>query len=240
VRGTAGLVDFVVFPLIAASTMTGVLRGMDRNVDGDPAAWTQETNVRYFLRMGRIAGVTAEETKQRLLDTAATVFARRGYAGASIAEITSDAGLSSGAVYAHYRGKAELFVATLRAHGERELEAMLGLGSPLAVLAAKGEALDRRSPAERTLLVQAIVAAQSDPDVAAVLKEAFADRAANIAGLLRSAIAPDVSAEAAARFTLMVALGSLLVAALDLPPVDHDDWTGLISRLIDSIRPEEA
>jgi AcrR family transcriptional regulator len=191
--------------------------------------------------MGRKAGVTAEETREHLLQTAATVFARRGYAGASIAEISSEAGLSSGAIYAHYSGKAELFVATIRAHGERELEAMLGLGSPLAVLAAKGESLDQRSPAERTLLVQAIVAAQSDPEVADVLKASFADRAATIAELLRGGIDERVSADAVARFTLMVALGSLLVAALDLPPVDHDDWAALIGRLVDSVRtnPEE-
>jgi AcrR family transcriptional regulator len=190
--------------------------------------------------VGRIAGVTAEETKARLLSSAATVFARRGYAGASIAELASEAGLSSGAIYAHYRGKADLFVATLRAHGARELEAMLGFGNPLSALAAKGSALDRRTPAERTLLVQAIVAAQADPAVAKVLKASFADRAGLIADVLRPSIDETVSADAVARFTLMVALGSLLVAALDLPPVDHSDWTALIARLVDAIRAEES
>ena len=71
--------------------------------------------------MGRIAGVTAEETRERLLETAAAVFARLGYEKASIAEISSEAGLSSGAIYAHYSSKAELFVATLRTHAVRAL-----------------------------------------------------------------------------------------------------------------------
>src|SRR5690242_6292595 len=78
--------------------------------------WQNKRTSVTFGRMGRIAGVTAEETKQRLLATAADVFARLGYERASIAQIASDAGLSTGAIYAHYAGKAELFVATLRAH----------------------------------------------------------------------------------------------------------------------------
>ena len=194
--------------------------------------------------MGRIAGVTADETRRRLLETAATVFAHRGYAGASIAEITSEAGMSSGAIYAHYRGKAELFVATLRAHGARELEALLAGGHAIdfvSLLEVRGETLDRRSPAEQTLLVQAIVAAHADPEVAAVLAASFSDRADLLNALLRDAqdrgvIDSSLSPDAVVRFTLMVALGSLLVAALDLPPVDHGDWTALISRLVDSIR----
>jgi AcrR family transcriptional regulator len=190
--------------------------------------------------VGRIAGVSADETRAKLLATAATVFARRGYAAASIAEITSEAGLSTGAVYAHYAGKAELFVATLRAHGERELEAMLGGGNPLAAIAAKGASLDRRRPADRTLLVQAIVAAQADREVAKVLRASFADRMSIATGLLGGAIADDVSPEVVARLVLMIGLGSLLVSALDLPPVDHDDWVALIARLVDSIRPKEA
>ena len=70
-----------------------------------------ETNGRYFGGMGRIAGVTTEEIERRLIGAAALVFARRGYDGAGIAEITSEAGLSSGAVYSRFGSKAELFAA---------------------------------------------------------------------------------------------------------------------------------
>jgi hypothetical protein len=34
----------------------------------------------------------------------------------------------------------------------------------------------------------------------------------------------------------MLALGSFLTAALDVHKVDHDDWTRLIERLVDSFR----
>jgi AcrR family transcriptional regulator len=194
--------------------------------------------------VGRIAGVTAEETRQRLLDTAAGVFARMGYEGASIAQITSEAGLSSGAIYAHYAGKAELFVATLRAHAEREFERLLGPGGVPDIATffiARGTALDRRSRAERTLLMEAVVAAKRDPEVAKVLRSSIADREVKLTGLLRAAqdrgdIDADLSAQAVVRFVLMVALGSLVIGALDLPPTNRGEWTSLIARLVDNIR----
>ena len=196
--------------------------------------------------MGRIAGVTATETRDRLLTTAAAVFGRLGYEKASIAQITSEAGLSSGAVYAHYRGKADLFVATLRAHGEREFERLLGGGGLdfTSFLTARGTTLDRRGRAPRTLLIEAIVAAKHDPEVAEVLMTSFADREDRLVTMMRAAqeageIDADVPAHAAVRFALMVVFGSVLVAAMGLPPTDHDEWVALVSRLIDSIRADD-
>lgn len=51
------------------------------------------------------------QTRERLLDAAARVFARRGYHGASLAEIGREAGHSTGAVYSNFVGKEELFLA---------------------------------------------------------------------------------------------------------------------------------
>jgi AcrR family transcriptional regulator len=194
--------------------------------------------------MGRIAGVTAEDTRRRLLDAAARVFARRGYDGSSIAEITSEAGLSSGAIYARYGSKAELFVATLRAHSAHEVGRLLGGSDPIELadlLVARGAALDRRTAAEGSLLMEAIVAAKRDPKVARLLAEMFAEREALVAELVRGAqqaggLEGNVAAESVSRFTLMLALGSLVVAAIELPAIDHDDWSALITALIDRFR----
>ncbi|HET6571722.1 MAG TPA: TetR/AcrR family transcriptional regulator [Solirubrobacterales bacterium] len=46
-----------------------------------------------------------------MIATAATVFARRGYSGASVEEIAEEAGYSHGAVYSNFEGKADLFLA---------------------------------------------------------------------------------------------------------------------------------
>jgi len=65
-------------------------------------------------------------TRVELLSTAATVFARRGYNGASVEEIAEEAGYSHGAVYSNFDGKADLFLAVLEeymAERARELAA---------------------------------------------------------------------------------------------------------------------
>ena len=53
------------------------------------------------------------ETRARLLDAAAHVFARRGMQGASIDEVAEQAGFTKGAFYANFESKEELFLAML-------------------------------------------------------------------------------------------------------------------------------
>jgi AcrR family transcriptional regulator len=59
-----------------------------------------------------------EQTRELLLDASAAVFARRGYHEASVEEIASEAGFSTGAVYSNFSGKEELFLAL----ADREVE----------------------------------------------------------------------------------------------------------------------
>jgi AcrR family transcriptional regulator len=80
-------------------------------------------------------------TRAELLATAARVFARRGYDGASVEEIAEQAGYSHGAVYSNFDGKADLFLAVFEdymAERVRELaETQAGLAedAPLEVRA---------------------------------------------------------------------------------------------------------
>lgn len=53
-------------------------------------------------------------TREALLDAATSVFASRGYAGASVPQIAAEAGVSTGAIYANFSGKQELFLAMMR------------------------------------------------------------------------------------------------------------------------------
>jgi AcrR family transcriptional regulator len=59
-----------------------------------------------------------EQTRQRLLESAARAFAEKGFGGASLEEIAESAGYSTGALYANFTNKEQLFmevVATRRA-----------------------------------------------------------------------------------------------------------------------------
>ena len=59
-------------------------------------------------------------TRSQLMKAAAKVFSRKGMKGASIDEVTQEAGYTKGAFYANFRSKEELFLAILdERFGER-------------------------------------------------------------------------------------------------------------------------
>jgi AcrR family transcriptional regulator len=55
-------------------------------------------------------------TRARLLDAAARVYARQGFAGATLDEVAAEAGFTKGAVYAHFGSKENLLMALLQEH----------------------------------------------------------------------------------------------------------------------------
>lgn len=64
--------------------------------------------------MPRITPERRLGVRNRLLDAAATCLARGGYEATGIREIATEAGLSSGAVYKHFSGKHDLFLALIQ------------------------------------------------------------------------------------------------------------------------------
>jgi AcrR family transcriptional regulator len=105
----------------------------------------------------------SERTRTALLDTARNRFARDGFAATSTPTIVEEAGVSRGALYHHFRDKADLFQAVV----EREYatvaasieaaaaQAMTGTTDSVAILAAGGDAfLDAmRNPGRRRILL---------------------------------------------------------------------------------------
>ena len=189
--------------------------------------------------MGRIAGVTAAETRDRLLRAAADVFAERGYDGTRVADIAAAAGVSNGALYAHFASKADLLVAALRTHGRRVLADMFAADPSRSIadlLLVIGRRLPRRPDAQGYLLVEALVAARRDEDVARPMRDYIGERADWLADLMRVAQAGDeidagLSPNALAHFCLLLAMGSALVTP-DLHAVDDEEWAALLARVV--------
>lgn len=77
-------------------------------------------------------------TRQKVLDAARSLFAERGYDAATIRDIAKGAGMSTGAVFANFQDKAELFEAVFA-------EEMEGLLADMRGAAAEGRVLDRLS-----------------------------------------------------------------------------------------------
>ncbi len=130
-------------------------------------------------------------TRAELIATAAEVFARRGYNGASVEEIAEQAGYSHGAVYSNFDGKADLFLVVFEdymAERARELAATQAELSDDAPLEARARALAdqwmerlARDRASVVLHMEFIAHAGRDPELAgrfgtrsAALREAVA------------------------------------------------------------------
>jgi AcrR family transcriptional regulator len=146
---------------------------------------------------------TGVRTRDALIGAAAKVFLARGFQGASLREIAAEAGLTTGAVYSNFDGKADLFLAVL----EEKLDPRLAVIYEAARRAPKrrlGAAVGRDFAAyvkQRrrwlTLLIEFWAQAARDPK----LRPKFAERH----GKLRSAIA-EVLAERAHKLGLPLAL----------------------------------
>ena len=179
-------------------------------------------------------------TRAELLSTAAGVFARRGYGGASVEQIAEEAGYSHGAVYSNFDGKADLFLAVFEdymAERARELADTQAALAPEAPLEERARALadqwmerfarDRES---FVLHMEFIAHAGRDPELAG----RFGARSA----ALREAISGYISAyqeEAGVRLALspddfaltMRALGiGLAIEALVGPESVREDLYG--------------
>jgi AcrR family transcriptional regulator len=57
----------------------------------------------------------SEATRTRLLRAARTVFEKRGYGAASVADIVNASGLARGTFYVHFKSKREIFIAVVHA-----------------------------------------------------------------------------------------------------------------------------
>jgi AcrR family transcriptional regulator len=187
----------------------------------------------------------ADEVGRRLLAAAAEVFAERGYAGAGVAEIARRAGLTTGAIYSRFSGKADLLVSALDAPTHDELDALFAdhrfEGRMEDIIRIAGSHLvDHDQAAPSALLLESFVAARRHPEVADLMRRRMLDRRARLAEVIEAAkatggIDPDLDTDAVVSFCHAVGLGFLVFEAIDLPVPESAPWEALISRLVAAV-----
>ena len=192
----------------------------------------------------------ADDVGERLLKAAAEVFAERGYDKAGVAEIARRAGVTTGAIYGRYPGKAELLVEAVDPHASDELEALFAdhhfQGRMKDILLAAGARLIDRShnQVSPSLLLEAFVSSRRHPEMGRVLRSRVLERQNRLAEIIAAAkadggIDDSIDTDALVTFCHALGFGFLLVEALDLD-VPHDEpWAVLIARLVESLRPGE-
>lgn len=110
------------------------------------------------------------QTRARLLEAAAAVYARRGFDGATVDEVAAEAGLTKGAVYDHFGSKEKLLLAVLDEHLSTQIAEQISLFDPETEATERPRiGADRwmdeldEDPTPFRLLLEAWVKAQRDP-----------------------------------------------------------------------------
>ncbi len=187
------------------------------------------------------------DLSDRLLLAASEVFAERGYDRAGVAEIARRAGVTTGAIYSRYSGKAELLLAAAdRALPEafrRLLSGERGAQPATEVLSMLGT--DLLDHAGSPLVMEAAVAARREPELAARLRHRIEDEETHLAKLVDEAkddgrIDPGLSTGALVRLCHAVGAGMTLLHETGLPNPDPAEWAAVIDRLIlaAAVRPD--
>jgi AcrR family transcriptional regulator len=130
-------------------------------------------------------------TRERVLTAARTVFASRGFHGASVEEIASEAGFSTGALYSNFDGKEDLFLALAEREIEehaRELEEAVRASSTVAERATGGARqwmkMIQREPDVLLLFTEFWAYGVRDADVRPLIAARFAQARAVLTELI--------------------------------------------------------
>jgi AcrR family transcriptional regulator len=121
------------------------------------------------------------QTRERLLTAARGVFARSGFHGASVEEIASEAGFSTGALYSNFDGKEDLFLALMEREIDehaREIAEAVRAQASIAERATGGArrwmTMIEREPELLLLFMEFWAYGVRDPDVRPKVAERFA------------------------------------------------------------------
>lgn len=186
-------------------------------------------------------------TSDRLLDAAAVVFCERGYDGTTVSEVARRAGLTTGAIYANFRDKAELLLKTIeRGSSEAvvDMEAARAAGASAAdrLLLMARRMVSEPDSTERLLFVEMFSAARRHPEVGQRVAQALSAMEAELAKLMDKAQAdgdvdPKWESAVLARFCLALGVGFTQLAVAGLPDPDASEWVALAARIISAVRP---
>jgi len=164
--------------------------------------------------------------RESLIDAALAEFSERGYDATTVAGIAERAGVTTGALYAHFAGKLDLLLATVGlAPADEVVDTIVGMVARPWSEASRIMSHGLATPPDRgtQLLLDVIVVARRDPHVARILRRGLetyleAMKAANDKGVELGVIDPALRTDELARLFALLTFGRIVFAALDEPP----------------------
>jgi len=187
----------------------------------------------------RIERDRGQARRQQILEAAEECFRRRGFQGASVAEICKGAGVSAGHLYHFYDSKEAIIAAIVERDLEEKLEILDRLSQQADVSSAMIETLDdgvnehMDSPGS-ALMLEVIAEAGRNPKVAEMVHRSDAiARAKLIETVAKAKNADPASPDLAAEVEVLIAMFEGLSArGICNPGLDRDAVVKVMRRMI--------
>ena len=180
-----------------------------------------------------------DKLNEKLLHAAAEVFAENGYEKAGVAEIARRAGVTTGAIYSRYSGKAELLVEAVDRHLLTQLHSLHSNASAVDVLSHLGDHLLDDLSDGTGLFLEAVVAAKRDPELAERLRDVLQSEENKLRDLIHEAISQEGADSEIDQLALMrlahaIGFGMTLTRTIGLEMPSSEDWTTVINLVIEA------
>ncbi|MGH9210468.1 MAG: TetR/AcrR family transcriptional regulator [Acidimicrobiales bacterium] len=181
-------------------------------------------------------------SRAALIEAAFEEFSTKGYEAATVAGIAERAGVTTGALYAHFAGKLDLLLATVDlapvediVRSAREVASLPWNEASKRIIQSMSERPDRRM----LLLLDVIVVARRDPHVAQTLRRGLqsylrAMTKANDAAVGLGIIDPALATDDLARVLALLTMGKVVFSALDEAPPSDRAFARLADLLLQS------
>jgi AcrR family transcriptional regulator len=186
-------------------------------------------------------------TRELLVELAAEVFATEGYAAASVRDLGRRLGVTSGALYGNFRGKADLLAEAVDARLTTDLWTLpddVSSQSLVDVVAYQFAHYQSRKQL-MSLLLEGAVAARTDAEVKQRLHETVAvrlDGSARAFELRREAegFDPAVDLDAAVKIVWSIEIGLRVLSELGFDIPAEDDCSDVVRRFVKGLQVSAA
>jgi TetR/AcrR family transcriptional regulator, transcriptional repressor of aconitase len=194
------------------------------------------------------------QTRRELLTAAEEVFRRRGFHGATVEEITAEAGYSRGAFYSNFESREALFVELLRERVYEDYRRMVERtpadlpASELISWGARALADQHRKPDQRwsfELWLELLAYATRHPEFAELAASFWRENRAALTAVISEAERaregrPAADARLLATITIALDVGLKLQNLVDPEAVGLDDYERVFDLVIGSLVADEA
>jgi AcrR family transcriptional regulator len=199
------------------------------------------------LPAGSDALPVTRTTRELLVELAAHVFATEGYASASVRDLGRRAGVTSGAIYGNFRGKADLLAEAVDARLTKDLWTLpddVTAGSMLDIVAYQFDHYKSREEL-MMLVLEGALAARAEPEVRQRLQQTIGHRIDASSASFTSVreaegFDPAVDLDAVVRLIWSIEIGMRVLGALGISLPTEQACADVVRRFMTGLQEQQA